>query len=224
MSFKNKTVAIFGDSIMYGSGNNGFGVGEYLEKDLGVRLIKYCVGGARVGFCEDKNWLVEQVKLAIEERISPDYIVFNGFTNDCFRTDGVNFDVPLGEIKSDVPDISEIKKTDDFSTCFESIVCAFKKYFPTAKVLFVRPHKMGRREEDAQRVYGDRAAEICRKNGIAVADVYNKSGLDTFSADDRDKYTTDTYGWGKGDCTHPNAAGYEKFYMGLIEKALKELI
>ena len=40
MSFKNKTVAIFGDSIMYGSGNNGFGVGEYLEKDLGVRLIK----------------------------------------------------------------------------------------------------------------------------------------------------------------------------------------
>ena len=83
---------------------------------------------------------------------------------------------------------------------------------------------MGRREEEAQRVYGDRAAEICRKNGIAVADVYNKSCLDTFSADDRDKYTADTYGWGKGDCTHPNAAGYEKFYMGLIEKVLKELI
>ena len=211
MSFKNKTVAIFGDSIMYGSGNNGFGVGEYLEKDLGVRLIKYCVGGARVGFCEDKNWLVEQVKLAIEERISPDYIVFNGFTNDCFRTDGVNFDVPLGEIKSDVPDISEIKKTDDFSTLTsKDIVCAFKKYFTTAKVLFVRPHKMGRREEEAQRVYGDRAAEICRKNGIAVADVYNKSGLDTFSADDRDKYTADTYGWGKGDCTHPNDSGYRE--------------
>lgn len=224
MGLKNKTLALFGDSIMYGSGNNGFGVGEYLEKDLGVRLKKYCVGGARVGYNEGKNWLVEQVKSAIEEKISPDYIVFDGFTNDCFRTDGVNFDVPLGEIKSDVPDVFGIKTTDDFSTCFESIVCAFEKYFPSAKVFFVRPHKMGRREEEAQRVYGDRAAEICRKHKIAVADVYNKSGLDTFLADDRDKYTADTYGWGKGDCTHPNAAGYEKFYMWLIEKALEELI
>ena len=29
-----KKVLVFGDSIMYGSGNGGFGVGEYLEKDL----------------------------------------------------------------------------------------------------------------------------------------------------------------------------------------------
>lgn len=223
MDLKNKTLVLFGDSIMYGSGNGGYGVGEYLVKDLGVRLKKYCVGGARVGFNEGKNWLVDQIKIAIEEGVTPDCIVFDGFTNDCFRTDGVNFDVPLGDIKPDVPDIFKISETDDFSTCFESAVLAFEKYFPSAKVVFVRPHKMGRREAEAQKLYGDRAAEICEKHSIAVADVYNLSGMDTFLDEHRDKYTADTYGWGKGDSTHPNAAGYEKFYMPLIENTIKEL-
>lgn len=35
MKLSGKTVAVFGDSIAYGSGNGGFGVGEYLQKDLG---------------------------------------------------------------------------------------------------------------------------------------------------------------------------------------------
>lgn len=38
-NMKNKKVALFGDSIMFGSGNCGFGVGEYLEKDLGVKIL-----------------------------------------------------------------------------------------------------------------------------------------------------------------------------------------
>ncbi len=223
MDLKGKTIAVFGDSIMNGSGNADFGVGEYLVKDYGVRLLKYCVGGARVGFCEGKNWLVEQVIQAAQEKISPDVIIFDGFTNDCFRTDGVNFDVPLGEIKEGVTDIMEISKSADFSECFESIVCAFKKYFPAAKVVFARPHKMGRREDEAQRVYGERAVEICKKYGVAVADIYEDSGMNTFLPDHRDKYTADTYGWGKGDSTHPNATGYEKFYMPIIEKKIKEL-
>ncbi len=222
--FKGKTLLLLGDSLMYGADNGGYGVGEYLVKDLGVKLKKYCVGGARVGFCEGKNWLVEQVRSAVNDGVVPDYVVFDGFTNDCFRTDGVNFDVPLGNTVSVAPDVFAVEKTDDFSICFESIVAAFEKYFPTAKALFVRPHKMGRREEEAQKIYGDRAAEICRKHKIAVADVYGESGLDTFREDHRDKYTADTYGWGKGDSTHPNRDGYEKFYIPIIEKVLKEAL
>ena len=208
MKFSGKTLAVFGDSIINGSGNNNFGVGEYLAKDYGFTLLKYCVGGARVGYCKDKNWVVDQVKQALTDGIKPDY---------------VNFDVPLGNLSPTVPDVSEIKTSDGFSTCFESIVCAFKKYFPSAKIIFVRPHKMGRREDEAQRIYGERAVEICKKHGVAVADIYKDSGLNTFLPDHRDKYTADTYGWGKGDCTHPNAAGYEKFYMPVIEKIIKEL-
>nr|MDE7379500.1 hypothetical protein [Clostridia bacterium] len=76
MELSDKSVAVFGDSIAYGSGNNGFGVGEYLNKHLGLSLIKYAVGGARVGFRDGKNWMVEQVIEAIKDGISPDYIVF----------------------------------------------------------------------------------------------------------------------------------------------------
>ncbi len=84
----------------------------------------------------------------------------------------------------------------------------------------MRPHKMGRRGAGVQKIYGERATEICKMYGIAVADIYNDSGLDTFDCVQRDRYTADTYGWGKGDCTHPNAKGYIEKYMPLIEKEI----
>ncbi|MDE6597066.1 MAG: SGNH/GDSL hydrolase family protein [Clostridia bacterium] len=223
-AYKGKKLLLFGDSVMYGSGNGGFGVGEYLEKDLGLKLAKYCIGGARTGFYEGKNWIVEQLREAVNNNETADIIVFDGFTNDCYKTDGKNCDVPLGEISDKVFDIFDIGNSANFSECFESIVCAFGKYFPTAKVLFVRPHRMGRREEGLQITYGERAVEICKKFNISVCDLYKDSGLDTFLPDDRDKYTNDSYGWGRGDCTHPNALGYEKKYMPLIERAVKELL
>lgn len=219
-----KNLLVFGDSIMFGSGNEGFGVGEYLAKDLGLKLYKYCVGGARTGYDEGKSWIVEQVRTAINDKIIADYIVFNGFTNDCNMTDGVNCDVPLGEIPHKPEDIFDISKQNTtYLGCFESIVCALKKYFPQAKLLFVRPHRMGRRGEAVQIEYGERGVQICKKHGVAVADLYTDSGLDTFLCDHRDKYTCDSYNWGRGDCTHPNALGYEKFYMPIIESKLKSL-
>lgn len=224
--FKGLDFLVFGDSIMYGSGNCGFGVGEYLKKDLGANVKKYCIGGARTGYFEGKSWIVDQVKDAIFAGVRVDYIVFNGFTNDCCKTDKINCDVPLGEASEgfDGFDIFKVKKENTtFSNCFENIVCALKKYFPEAKLLFVRPHRMGRREEGVQIEYGERAVEICKKWGVPVCDLYKESGLDTFLEEHRDLYTCDSYGWGHGDCTHPNALGYEKFYMPLIEKALKAL-
>ncbi len=90
-------------------------------------------------------------------------------------------------------------------------------------LLFVRPHRMGRRGEAVQIEYGERAVQICKRHGVAVADLYAESGLDTFLCGHRDKYTCDSYNWGIGDCTHPNALGYEKFYMPIIENKLKSL-
>lgn len=226
MNFNGKSVAVFGDSIAYGSGNNGFGVGEYLEKHLGLSLYKYAVGGARVGFRDGKNWVVEQVAAAIKDGISPDYIVFNGFTNDCYVDEDENSpNVPLGEISAGYAgfDIFKVEKTYTFSRCFEEIVFAFMKYFPEAKLLFFRPHNMGRRDDFLQRQYGERALEICGKWGVATVDLYSESGLNTFIPEHRDMFTNDSYGWGRGDCTHPNALGYELKYMPLIEAKLKTL-
>lgn len=225
-NFKGKTLLVFGDSIMYGSGNNGMGIGEYLSHDLGFSLEKYCIGGARVGYYPGKNWVVGQVRSAVRDGISADYIVFDGFTNDCNMTDGRNCDVPLGEItdgyeKFDIFAVKEERTT--FTNCFENIAHAFRKYFPRAKLLFVRPHNMGRRDDYFQRLYGERALELCKKWGIAVADIYSNSDLNTFDPDMRDKYTNDSYGWGRGDATHPNSFGYTEKYMPIIEEVIKTL-
>jgi len=224
-NYNGKKLVVFGDSIMYGSGNDGVGVGEYLAKDFGFNLKKYCVGGARTGFMEGKNWLVEQVRQAINDKIQADLIVFNGFTNDCNMTDGKTCDVPFGDIPEIATDIFKVEKAGStFSGCFKSVADAFKRYFPKAKVIFVRPHRMGRRDDKAQKEYGERAVAICKEYGFGVVDIYAEGKMDTFNAEDRDKYTFDSYGWGRGDCTHPNADGYLKFYMPVIKRLIKEIL
>ena len=217
-------LAVFGDSIMFGSGNGGIGVGEYLVEKYGFELHKYCIGGARVGFREGKNWIIEQVRKAIDDKVFPDLIIFNGFTNDCNKSDGVNCDVKLGET-CEPKDIFLIEREEaNFTLCFISVVAALKKYFPNAKSLFVRPHKMGRREAEAQLIYGERAVSICEQYGIGVADIYRESDLDTFQPDQRDKYTFDSYNWGQGDCTHPNDKCYREKYMPLIFKEIDKIL
>ena len=98
------------------------------------------------------------------------------------------------------------------------------KFFPDAKALFVRPHKMGRRDANAQVVYGKRAVFICRQYGIRVADIYEDSDLDTFDEIQRDKYTFDSYNWGRGDCTHPNALCYSEKYMPVIRSQIEKIL
>lgn len=226
MDYSDKLLAVFGDSIANGSGNNDFGVGEYLCRDMGFKLKKYAVGGARVGFKQGKNWIVEQVRKALEDKIEPDYIVFDGFTNDCNISEGATApDVPLGEISGGYGgfDIYAAGKEDTFSYCFETVLYTLMTAYPKAKILFFRPHNMGRRDDALQKLYGERAVALCKKWGVAVADLYSESGMNTFLESHRDLFTYDSYGWGRGDCTHPNALGYELKYMPLIEAKIKQL-
>lgn len=226
-TFKDKILFVFGDSIMYGSGNGGFGVGEYLARDMGFRLYKYAIGGARVGYCEGKSWIPEQVKKALDEGVKPDYILFDGFTNDCNVTYSERgCDVELGEMPQgyDSQGIYALDKNNaDFSLCFDAVLFTLLKEYPLARLLFIRPHNMGRRDDKLQKLYGERALCICEKWGVPYVDLYNKSGMNTFIPEHRDMFTNDGYGWGRGDCTHPNAAGYEIRYMPLIEAEIKNL-
>ena len=82
---------------------------------------------------------------------------------------------------------------------------------------------MGRRDDKLQKIYGETALLLCRKWGVPYVDLYSCSGLNTFIPLHRDLFTCDSYGWGRGDCTHPNAAGYELKYMPLIEDAICRL-
>ncbi|MDE6076021.1 MAG: SGNH/GDSL hydrolase family protein, partial [Clostridia bacterium] len=120
-------------------------------------------------------------------------------------------------------DIFKVEKTQPFSRCFEEVLFAFLNYFPKAKLLFFRPHNMGRRDDFLQRQYGERAIALCKKWGVPFVDLYSESGMNTFIPEQRDLFTFDSYDWGRGDCTHPNALGYELKYMPLIEAKLKTL-
>ena len=168
MDFKGKKLLIFGDSIMNGSGNNEYGVGEYLSAQFGFELLKYTVGGARVGYVAGKSWEVEQVRQILSDKAEPDYIVFDGFTNDCCMEDKENEpDVPIGDFPSgyDGKTVDEVTQADDFSTCFDAILHTLAVKFPRAKILFVRPHNMGRRGDRIQKLYGERALALCAKWG-----------------------------------------------------------
>jgi len=224
--FSGKTLAVFGDSIAFGSGNGDYGPGEYLKAKFNFTLQKFAVGGARVGYRPGKNWLIAQVREAIASGIAPDYILFDGFTNDCNISEGATLpDVPLGEIGSGYTgyEIENITEEDSFSKCFESVIYTFLTTFPKAKIMFFRPHNMGRRDDKLQRIYGERALEICKKWGVPYVDLYSESGLNTFLPTHRDLFTNDSYGWGYGDSTHPNSLGYELKYMPLIEAKIKSL-
>lgn len=226
MDFKGKKLLIFGDSIMNGSGNNDYGVGEYLKAQFGFELSKYTVGGARVGYVAGKSWEIEQVRRILSDGVQPDYIIFDGLTNDCCAEEkNGEPDVPLGDFPAgyNPKGIEQVDESDDFSTCFDVILHTLMVKFPSAKILFVRPHNMGRRDDKLQKLYGERALEICRKWGVAYVDLYSESGLNTFIPEHRDAFTADSYGWGRGDCTHPNARGYELKYMPLISAKLKTL-
>lgn len=183
---KGKKVLVFGDSIMYGSGNGGFGVGEYLERDLGMVCKKYAVGGARVGFRAGKSWVPEQIMKALDEGAEADYIIFDGFTNDCNISEGAaGPDVPLGAVTSDssrrpyeCPTVYELKREGStFAECFQSVIYTLLLRFPKAKILFIRPHNMGRRDDDLQRQYGelifssesDKSAYVLREVNSAVS-------------------------------------------------------
>lgn len=226
MDFKGKKLLIFGDSIMNGSGNGDYGVGEYLQARYGFGLLKYTVGGARVGYVAGKSWEVEQVRSIIADGVQPDYIIFDGLTNDCCEEDKkTEPDVPLGGYIESYNGrlIDEITQADDFSTCFDAILHTLLVKFPCAKILFVRPHNMGRRDDKLQKLYGERALALCKKWGVPFVDLYSESGLNTFIPVHRDLFTADSYGWGRGDCTHPNSLGYELKYLPLIEAKLKTL-
>ncbi len=224
-TLKGKSVLVLGDSIMAGSGNHEYGPGEYLRDELGATLYKYCIGGARTGYFEGRSWVVDKLKDAIEDGVDPDNILFDGMTNDCYKTDGEHYDVEIGDMPQGFfqYDLNAIKKTDTYSVCLDAIIYTLMSKYPKAKILYIRTHNMGRRTDEGQRMYGERAVSLCKKWGIPYVDLYHESGLNTFIPAHRDLYTADSYNWGIGDSTHPNDLGYRTKYMPLIISKLKTL-
>ena len=199
-----KTVAVFGDSIMRGDGNNGVAVGDMLAERYGMAVYKYAVSGAVMGKYEDRSHIADQVNNAVAAGIAFDYIVFNGGTNDIMLENGAPC-CDLGNISSDYAGAYD---EATFSGGLETAAYQLHTKYPTATLVYMRAHNMASRDYTLQRDYGERAKEICEKWAIGVVDMYAK--MNTCLPAGQTKYLADS--------THPNAAGYSEKYLPALER------
>jgi putative cell wall-binding protein/lysophospholipase L1-like esterase len=204
-----KKLLNFGDSIAKGTGNNNIGYAEIIGGKTDMICYNYAVGGAVFG--TDKNRptrsrIPAQVDLAIKNGIDPDYIIFEGGTNDISFAD-------LGKITEGYTASLDL---DTFCGGMEYCCKTLLTNYYDKKIIFVRVHNRVSSNKTLQKVYGDKAIEICKKWRIPYVDLYSEGELNANNPTQRLMYTVYKPELGTGDGTHPNQAGYEKFYVPMI--------
>lgn len=215
-----KVIMSFGDSIMAGDGNSGVGIADIIGTRHNMTVKDFSLGGATITYVPDASTARKNITSQVTEAISsvvdaPDYIIFDGLTND-INGGAVQ---PLGEVSEGYG--SEFDNTT-FCGAFEHIVRTLKTSYPSSKLAYVHVHHMASRNLNNQNIFGDKAEEICRKWGVPIADIYHSGGLNTF-IDEMHKYTKATTEQPTGDRTHPTQEGYELFYIPIIESVLKSI-
>lgn len=215
-----KTIMAFGDSIMAGDGNGGTGIADILGSKHSMTVLDYSLGGAAITYdseqTTDRRNITAQVSQAISSvSTSPDYIIFDGLTND-INGGAVK---PLGEISDGYN--SDFDNAT-FCGAFEWIVRTLRTAYPSSKLVYVRVHHMSSRNLGNQNTFGNKAEEMCEKWGVPIANIYKNGGLNTF-LDAMHKYTYASTSQPSGDKTHPTQEGYELFYIPIIESVLKSI-
>ena len=202
-----KKILNLGDSIAAGDGNNFVGYAHLIADRNDATCISYALGGARIGQTISNN-IPKQLAEAISDGVEPDYIIFNGGTNDITPTN-----TPIGTITAGYDDNLDL---NTFSGAFEHICKTCKTQFPSAKLLYVRVHNMSTRWIPDQKEYGERAIEICKKWSVPFVDLFNEGGLNT----NIPAMKTGVFGT---DATHPNEYGYLTYYIPVIEAKLNSI-
>ena len=149
--------------------------------------------GMEVSAAYDGEEALKQV-----EEISPDLIIFNGGTND------IGGEIPIGTM-SDV--YTQPASENYFANGFETIAYLLMKNFVGVPIIYMRAHNMSSRSYDGQIDYGELGIKIAEKWGIRTIDMYKR--MNTQLAEYRTAYLA--------DYTHPNEAGYLKYYIPAIE-------
>lgn len=211
VNMSDKTVLIEGDSIMYGYGSDGEGIGEILRNIYGFRLYKNAKSGSTLAHLENKDNIRSRIIYGVTHPY--DYIIFDGGYNDYGNS------LPIGSLMTgEYPYASE----PDPSTvigAMETIFQYIKKEFPKTKIYFVAPHKVNRifvQENDLGLTFEDyyeALVSVCKLYSVPIIDLWNESNLVTYFPEMK-KFTKD------GDGIHPTKEGYESFYLPVFQKTL----
>ncbi|MCO1581916.1 SGNH/GDSL hydrolase family protein [Crossiella sp. SN42] len=211
---KGKTMYAFGDSIVHGHTYARSFVNLAAEREL-MNLTKYAVNGAAIG--PGGKQILTQVRNATAQ--APDYVVFNGGTNDAELI--YNNRYRVGTMAAGFDPATFDRST--YAGSLETTIQAMRTRWPAARIVHVAVHKLGSRDWNTQLAIRSVTLRICAKWGVAVADVFGSSTLDTRNDGHRVAYTfnglANGYPGTGGTGTHPNLAGMG-FYVPVLTAAL----
>ncbi len=181
---KAKTMYAFGDSIVYGHKYPRGFVDFTAEREL-MTLTRYARNGATIGPAgASGGQILTQVTGAASR--SPGYVVFDGGTNDAEAIHDDNR-YRVGATAGGFDPAGFDKST--YAGSLETTIATIRTRWPTARIVYVAVHKLGSRDWNTQLALRAVTLQICAKWGVAVADVFNDSVLDTRIAGNRVAYT-----------------------------------
>lgn len=211
---RGKTILSFGDSIMFGSGNNGEGIADMIAEKYGMTAVDYSVPGASVGYRAGRGHIPDQPTLAFTDKIKPDIILLNGGTNDMNT-------VALGDMRNGF-DMSKTSESD-FTGGLEKAFWRIQQNWKDVPVVYIRVHNMDLGDDVNERRFGERALEVAAKWNAVSIDLYTDTDLNTELPDICNRYTCirDDSNY-LSDSIHPTALGYAKFYLPQISQAVAD--
>lgn len=220
-----KMIYGFGDSLVDGHCLH-IGMLDALAEKYSMKYRKYAVNGAKViperdnagkscnGQAPD---VAAQIEVASEE--VPDFVFFDGLTNDIY---GHTEDIRLGELSCSYNGIYD---TAAFYGAFERICFLLREKYGDSRIFYVCVHKMPTRDMEVQETLQKAAREVCAKWGIPCVDIFRKGQINTCVEEMRRKYSYD-----RAECltggngTHLNPEGYEKWYLPMLEAAIRSYL
>lgn len=214
---KDKTVYAFGDSIVRGHAYSRGFVTFTAEREL-MNLTQYAVNGATVVPSGGAGQILSQVKGAASR--APDYVVFNGGTNDADLVHANR--IKVGTMSGGF-DPSKFDNST-YAGSLETTIYTMRNKWPNARIVYVAVHKLGSRDWNTQLALRSVTLQICDKWHVTVADVFNDTTLDTRVDSQRVAYTFSSLVNGfpgtNGTGTHPNIAGITTFYVPVLTAAM----
>ena len=210
-----KTLYVAGDSIAYGAGSAG-GYGKCIADRYGMTMVNEAVNGATLTPNITDNVYggirscISTVVINSTALTGADYILLEGGVNDAWGS------APVGTLTEGFsPAYDETTMTGALEKLLDYLV----KYHSEKRLAYVFPHggMFSSTGFGWYKTYKPAILAALKKWGVPCIDIAETtppmggSGISTLN----DRYTSDG--------THPNAAGYERFYMEPIAALLKRL-
>ena len=202
-----KSIACEGDSIMQGAGLSG-GFAKIIADSYQMTYQNNAIGGGLISKMTGYHCISE----AFSDLPEYDYIIFDGGVNDVAKAQAYGT-VTLGTITSGYDDVTDLTT---FCGALEHICYLLRTTFATKKVGYIFTHRIFY-TETWDDVWKPAMIQIFKKWGVPYLDLEVLIPPLNYIDSLKNTYTYNQDGW------HPNAAGYNQYYVPFITEWLESL-